>query len=471
MIGEGSRGRGARRGFRGRRFVPYSSRARRPRGVRIAEYHSPSNEDHEVGSDDSTQPPSHPWEPPCPISMPPTEPSRGPSPVREPPPNGDNIVPVVTPPNGDNIGPVVTPPNGDNIDPATAPTMTASNIERPKRKRGPAKCIAFEMLRKAGKVILKINDGETAPCCTNSSMFTARVTQIIKQHCDMSYARWTDVPQAQKDELIDRVRADFVLDWDWENHKLTVVKQLRKRFNAFHHQLHKKYESYGSHEEALASGCSLVDVNVWITLCRRWGSDEFKKMSRQNRENRKAQIINHTAGRKSFVRILEENRAASADLVEFYKETHWSKKTGKFVTAATEASYKEMVEKLNGLEPEQRTNDVAASVFREVLGSRPGYARGLGEMIIPESTRQRDSQREKEYLALIEKHKQDADNYKKDAENYRKDADKYNTQLDAIQEEVLRLRERQNATDVMMREFFQNFHTPTESQQSRRETP
>ncbi|KAG6691929.1 hypothetical protein I3842_10G086200 [Carya illinoinensis] len=446
MIGEGSRGRGARRGFRGQRFVPYSSRARRPRGVRIAEYHSPLNEDHEVGSDDSTQPPSHPWEPPCPISMPPPEPSRGPSPVREPPPNGDNIVPVVTPPNGDNIGPVVTPPNGDNIGTV---------------------CIAFEMLRKQGKVILKINDGETAPCCTNSSMFTARVTQIIKQHCDMSYARWTDVPQAQKDELID---GDFVLDWDRENHKLTVVKQLRKRFNAFHHQLHKKYESYGSHEEALASGCSLVDVNVWITLCRRWGSDEFKKMSRQNRENRKAQIINHTAGRKSFVRILEEKRAASADLVEFYKETHWSKKTGKFVTTATEASYKEMVKKLNGLEHKQRTNDVAASVFREVLGSRPGYARGLGEMIIPESTRQRDSQREKEYPALIKKHKQDADNYKKDAENYRKDADKYKTQLDAIQEEVLRLRERQNVTDVMMREFFQNFHTPTKSQQSHRET-
>ncbi|XP_042965286.1 uncharacterized protein LOC122299244 [Carya illinoinensis] len=107
-------------------------------------------------------------------------------------------------------------------------------------------------------------------------MFTARVTQQIKQHCDMSYARWTNVPQAQKDELIDRVRGDFVLDWDRENHRLAVRKQLRKRFNAFHHELHKKYESYGSHEEALAAGSTMVGLEVWAKLCERWGTEEFK---------------------------------------------------------------------------------------------------------------------------------------------------------------------------------------------------
>ncbi|XP_042940815.1 uncharacterized protein LOC122275700 isoform X8 [Carya illinoinensis] len=91
-------------------------------------------------------------------------------------------------------------------------------------------------------------------------------------------------------------------DWDLENHRLTVLKQLRKRFNAFHHELHKKYLSYESHEEALASGSCMVDPVVWVKLCGRWGSDDFKKISRQNRENRKRLTINHTAGRKSFVR-------------------------------------------------------------------------------------------------------------------------------------------------------------------------
>ncbi|XP_042950995.1 uncharacterized protein LOC122282961 isoform X2 [Carya illinoinensis] len=191
---------------------------------------------------------------------------------------------------------------------ATSPTVLGANQEQPKRRRGPAKCTEFKKLRKHGKVFLKINDGETAPCCENASMFTTRVKQIVRQHCDMSYTRWTDVPQAQKDKLIDCVRGDFVLDWDLENHRLTVLKQLRKRFNAFHHELHKKYLSYGSHEEALASGSSMVDPAIWVKLCGRWGSDDFKKISRQNRENRKRLTINHTAGRKSFVRILEEKQ-------------------------------------------------------------------------------------------------------------------------------------------------------------------
>ncbi|XP_042978654.1 uncharacterized protein LOC122309295 [Carya illinoinensis] len=255
------------------------------------------------------------------------------------------------------------------------------------------------------------------------------------------------------------MQGDFVLDWDRENHRLAVRKQLRKRFNAFHHELHKKYESYGSHEEALDAGSMMVGLEVWAKLCERWGTEEFKKIARQNRENRKAQIINHTAGRKSFVRLMEEKRATSANLVEFYKESHWSKKNGKFVTAATENTYNEMVRKMDGLEPEQRNDEAAASVFREVLGHRPGYARGLGEMVIPESTRQRNTQKEREYQALIEKHKTDAENYKKDADHYK-------TKLDEVMGQMQVLLERQNATDALMQSFFRNFQSNPESLQA-----
>ena len=86
------------------------------------------------------------------------------------------------------------------------PTGTVQNQAQKRRGRGPAKCTEFEKIRKYGKVLLKINTGETAPCCSNANMFTIRVTWIVKHHCDMSYARWSDVPQAHKDELIDRVR-------------------------------------------------------------------------------------------------------------------------------------------------------------------------------------------------------------------------------------------------------------------------
>ncbi|KAF5465951.1 hypothetical protein F2P56_015913 [Juglans regia] len=212
-----------------------------------------------------------------------------------------------------------------------------------KRGRGPAKCTEFEKFRKHGKIPLKINGGETAPCCENATMFTTRVTWILKHHADMSYARWTDVPKAEKDELIERVRDDFELDWELKNHQLTVWKQLRKRFNAFHHELHMKYLKYGSHEEALANGTSLVEPHIWVKLCGRWGSDAFKKMSEQNKENRKRLKINHTAGRKSFVRILEEKRSRNENLVNFYKDVRWSKKKDQFVTSTTEDLYRQPI--------------------------------------------------------------------------------------------------------------------------------
>lgn len=143
------------------------------------------------------------------------------------------------------------------------------------------------------------------------------------------------------------MQGDFELEWELENHRLAVTKQLRKRFNAFHHELHKIYTSFPNNDEALAAGCSLVTPMVWVKLCMRWSSEHFKvyallfssiktgnvfeqnakypsfwcfitlivfhnvylpcqKISEQNRENRKKQKINHTSGRKSFVRKLAE---------------------------------------------------------------------------------------------------------------------------------------------------------------------
>ncbi|XP_035550036.1 uncharacterized protein LOC109021500 [Juglans regia] len=220
------------RGTRPRKFAPYRRSARRPRGVQIGD----------ASSDDETQPPSHPLETPCANPCPETEANREPSPREQPDPVQSNRIGIVD----------------NDIQGADVSSVPVSNQTQTRRGRGPAKCTEFEKLRKHGKVLLKINSGETAPCCENANMFTTRLSWIIKHHCNMSYPRWSDVPQEHKDELIDRVRGDFELDWDLENHQLAVTKQLRKRFNAFHHQLHQIYMSYGSHDEALATGTSLV---------------------------------------------------------------------------------------------------------------------------------------------------------------------------------------------------------------------
>ncbi|XP_018825984.1 uncharacterized protein LOC108994984 isoform X3 [Juglans regia] len=186
-------------------------------------------------------------------------------------------------------------------------TRLENNVNPPMRRcRGPAGCTEFMKLRKHDLIPLQINDGERAASCSNAVFFTTRVTWIIKHHATMVQNSWDVVDAQEKEELINRIRADFILDWSKRNHREMVEKNLGKKFNDFHYQLHKIYNGCTTHQEALLKTTSLVEPDVWKKLCERWGSDEFKKISNQNKANRKKQRVNHTAGRKSFVRLIQE---------------------------------------------------------------------------------------------------------------------------------------------------------------------
>ncbi|KAG6707740.1 hypothetical protein I3842_06G047100 [Carya illinoinensis] len=122
------RGRGRGRGNRPRRLVPYSSRARVPRGAIISSYHSP-RDGVESSSDDSTQPPSQVWEtsPSFPILQP--EPSRA-----------ENV-------HTSHDHPIPQPEASRDENAADMPTVPVVNQVLTKRGRGPAKSTEFDKLR------------------------------------------------------------------------------------------------------------------------------------------------------------------------------------------------------------------------------------------------------------------------------------------------------------------------------------
>ncbi|XP_042969010.1 uncharacterized protein LOC122301681 [Carya illinoinensis] len=142
-----------------------------------------------------------------------------------------------------------------------------------KHGRGAAKNLEFDKIRKFGPIALIIKDGETSPCCENYTIFTSR--WLVTHHVDLSHSSWHDLPDNEKEELIARVQADFVLDWMKMNHRDTVTKILRKRFNHIRYELHKIYKSYKTNEEALANMPELVTATTWVKLSARWSSVEF----------------------------------------------------------------------------------------------------------------------------------------------------------------------------------------------------
>ncbi|XP_040998138.1 uncharacterized protein LOC121244175 [Juglans microcarpa x Juglans regia] len=81
----------------------------------------------------------------------------------------------------------------------------------------------------------------------------------------------------------------------------------------------------------------------------------------------------------------------------------------------------QMIGKMDDIEPEQRTEEAATFVFREVLGYRLGYARGLGEMIISESTSKHERERDKHYAKEVKRHEKEVEYYKSQFEELRGD--------------------------------------------------
>ncbi|XP_040994427.1 uncharacterized protein LOC121240973 [Juglans microcarpa x Juglans regia] len=111
-------------------------------------------------------------------------------------------------------------------------------------------------------------------------------------------------------------------------------------------------------------------------------------MFERNKSNREKQQNNHTAGRRSFVRLMEMRSGNEENSVDFFEEVRWSKKNDKFVTLMMKEKYNEMAAKMAELELEKQTKEAATTIFKEVLGHKLGYVRGLGEMVISESSRQ-----------------------------------------------------------------------------------
>ncbi|KAG2676263.1 hypothetical protein I3760_12G045000 [Carya illinoinensis] len=303
--------------------------------------------------------------------------------------------------------------------------------------RGPAKGTLFERLRKMGKIPLTIKDGHRGPSCENAMLFITRVSWIIRVHADMRHASWSVVDDKEKHELINRVRADFVLDWTRENHRKTVANALVDRYKAYHYELHKHYKKFASHEEALAGR------KEWV---------EPHEQSLRNNNNRSKQKVRHTSGRKSFVRLMEERGEEASNMIEFYKETHWSSKKGKFINAASEHNYNLMLERLNEKETKEDIQEAAGDVFKEVMGFKSGYAQGLGHSVIPEPSP--FMKKNKAFKRITEEN-----------ERNKESADLYKSKLEALLGDMAKLRKQFSEHDKQIMAMSSQLGTSRESQQ------
>ncbi|KAL5716365.1 hypothetical protein ACHQM5_018073 [Ranunculus cassubicifolius] len=167
------------------------------------------------------------------------------------------------------------------------------------------------------------------------------------------------------------------------------------RFRNYRSRLHSYYVNLGRDEQYRRSKpASGVSQDNWQKICDRFESDDFKKLSLQNSQNRELQVVNHCAGTVSFVRFRENKRdpetGQEMGRINLYHGTHFSEKKGRWVAPVAQDNYDNMVVCQSQAEPEPEDDSIPPTedeICDDVLGKRRGYTLGLGHGVMPSSSR------------------------------------------------------------------------------------
>ncbi|KAJ8636403.1 hypothetical protein MRB53_010670 [Persea americana] len=146
-------------------------------------------------------------------------------------------------------------------------------------------------------------------------------------------------------------------------------------------RLHSHYKRFDNHVVACQKPYEGVSQEDWEMCCNRFCSDDFQKVSKKNYENRQQLKVNHCAGSKSFVQYLHETCDAPIGRIELWKKTHHSLEKG-WSTLECQLLYEKMIRLQSHSTKEDSTPLTDDEICKRVLGTRPGYVRGLGHGVV-----------------------------------------------------------------------------------------
>ncbi|XP_041005525.1 uncharacterized protein LOC121250463 [Juglans microcarpa x Juglans regia] len=147
---------------------------------------------------------------------------------------------------------------------------------------------------------------------------------------------------------------------------------------------------------------------------------------------------------------MEEMNEQASNLVAFYKEVHWSREKGRFITDTAENNYNLMLERLKETEMDGDMDGAANAAFKEVLGHRSSYATGLGHSVIPDPSPSLRNNRN--YQRIVEENEEN--------EN---DANLYKNQLEALRSDLLEFKNQFKDYEKLMNTRMKDLESQRES--------
>ncbi|KAG8372858.1 hypothetical protein BUALT_Bualt12G0110700 [Buddleja alternifolia] len=141
----------------------------------------------------------------------------------------------------------------------------------------------------------------------NAKDFKTEVCVVIKQHAPLQYARWKDIPTDIIKKMWLAMKQKFNLQENFQVKKI-VIDQLNRQYRSRRHKLHAYYLKRKDDKDILHKPPNGVLQNDWEQFINYVESDEFKRLSDRNKENRKKLTMSHACGTKSIAQYCFEER-------------------------------------------------------------------------------------------------------------------------------------------------------------------
>ncbi|KAL5714359.1 hypothetical protein ACHQM5_016332 [Ranunculus cassubicifolius] len=262
-----------------------------------------------------------------------------------------------------------------------APGDAAQPKKKGGRKTAQNNILKAHIDRGEPKPRIEIPIGKTRPLGAWSAQWVAEMGIIGKQNIPATCKRWKDVTLGQKEAIYKKVKDRFTVDLNLEHQVEAVNDSMKTVIRERRHTFHRHYLSIPEGEDKREDPYKSVTQEEWESLCTWFESDEYKKMSARNKNNRKKQKVNHRGGCKSFVRHRYEQRnpetGEEPNQVEFYRNMRWCPQKGWVAPEAAE-NYERMVELQSQPIEDGGVELTDAEIAVKVLGKRSGYVLGLG---------------------------------------------------------------------------------------------
>ncbi|RWR86313.1 Transposase, Ptta/En/Spm, plant [Cinnamomum micranthum f. kanehirae] len=252
-----------------------------------------------------------------------------------------------------------------------------------RRGRGRSKNISLTKLIKdtGQKLRIEIPEGLSRPVGKYAKEFKTEVGIICRTYAPLACYTWPTVKQEHRQIFYDRILDKFDIDLHNPRLKKAINSYLASTFKNYRNRLHSHYKRVGNHREACQKPYEGVSQEDWELCCNRFCSEEFQKVSKKNFENRMLLKVNHCVGSKSFVEYLHETRDAPISRIELWHKTHYSQDKG-WSTPECQMLYEKMITLQSQPTEDDSPPLTDDEICRQVLGTRPGYVRGLGHGVV-----------------------------------------------------------------------------------------